>query len=86
MAASLGGVDALVFTGGVGENLPLVRAETARRLSFLGVELDPNMNDSVRGDAVISPPPAPFAVLVIASREDIEIARQVRQVLNGPPH
>jgi len=83
MAAALGGLDALVFTAGVGEASPRLRGLAAQRLAFLGVELDPAANDAAAQDAVISPRGARLTTLVIRAREDLEIARQVRAVL-GP--
>ncbi|MEA2226777.1 MAG: acetate kinase [Solirubrobacteraceae bacterium] len=81
MAAALGGMDALVFTGGVGERAPAVRASAADGLSFFGLALDRELNDTVEGDADVSAPHAAVRSLVIRSREDLEIARQVRVVL-----
>ena len=78
MAAALGGLDALVFTGGVGENAPVVRARAADRLAFLGVRLDHAANTDARGDALLAEPEGAVAVVLIAAREDVEIARQVR--------
>jgi acetate kinase len=84
MAASLNGIDALVFTGGVGENAAPVRAQAVKRLGFLGLALDPARNaTSEPSDRVISPPGSEAAVAVVAAREDLEIARQVREVLAG---
>jgi acetate kinase len=84
MAASLTGVDALVFTGGVGENAAPVRAEAVTRLGFLGLALDPARNAARDpADRVLSPPGSDRAAVVVASREDLEIARQVREVLAG---
>ncbi len=77
MAATLGGLDALVFTGGVGERSPEIRVEAAKRLGFLGIALDPTRNPGA-GDRDISAPGAGVRTLVIAAREDLEIARQVR--------
>jgi acetate kinase len=81
MAAALGGLDVLAFTGGVGEHLATVRSSTAAGLGFLGVELDPERNERARGDGQIGAPEGRAAVLVIAAREDLEIARQVRALL-----
>jgi acetate kinase len=78
MAAAMRGIDALVFTGGIGERLGRVRAEVSERLGFLGLELDQAANSSVAGDAVISAPDARVSVVVVVAREDIEIARAVR--------
>jgi acetate kinase len=79
MAAAMNGLDVLVFTGGVGEHSPRVRAAAADGLKFLGVSVDP-AQDSVSADADISGS-GPVRVLVVTAREDIEIARQSRAVL-----
>jgi len=81
MVAALGGLDALVFTGGVGENAPAVRAAVADRLAFLGATVDPEVNDTATPDALVSPPDNPVAVLALTAREDLEIARQLRDLL-----
>ena len=81
MAAALGGLDTLVFTGGVGENAAEIRARAAGGLAFLGAALDPGRNGAARGDTDITAPGAAVRAFVIAAREDIEIARQVREVL-----
>lgn len=81
MAAAMGGLDALVFTGGVGEGSPRVRAAAARSLAFLGVEIDPQGNLSASGDASVAAPHARVAPLVVAAREDLEIAFQVRRTV-----
>jgi acetate kinase len=83
MAASMNGMDGLVFTGGVGENAPAVRKRAAQGLAFLGVELDGERNATARPDIEIGAEDAPVRTLVIAAREDLQIAREVRQVL-GP--
>ncbi|HEX6238295.1 MAG TPA: acetate/propionate family kinase [Acidimicrobiales bacterium] len=83
MAATLGGLDALVFTGGVGENSPPVRAAAADGLGFLGVAIDPDANAAPVLDADVSAPGAPVRTLVVASREELEIARGVREVLGS---
>ena len=81
MAASLGGIDALVFTGGVGERSAQVRAMTAEGLGFLGVAVDPSRNEASDADREISPDDASVRLLVVAAREDLQIAREVRQTL-----
>ncbi|HEY3683991.1 MAG TPA: acetate/propionate family kinase [Streptosporangiaceae bacterium] len=81
MAAALDGLDALVFTGGVGENAPRVRAACAAGLGFLGVAVDRAANDAVTEDADVSAAGAAVATLVVAAREDLEIAAGVRTVL-----
>ena len=81
MAAAMNGLDALVFTGGVGEHDALVRAETAGGLAFLGVAVDPDLNQGATGDMEISAPGAAVRTVRITAREDLEIARQVRGLL-----
>jgi acetate kinase len=81
MAAALGGLDALVFTGGVGERSAPVREKACSGLGFLGVKLDQATNAAVAGDAEVTAREAAVRVLVVQAREDIEIARQVRGVL-----
>jgi len=81
MAASLGGLDALVFTGGVGERSAAVRERTVAGLAFLGVELDDERNAAAAGDAEIGTSGGEVSTLVITAREDLEISRQVRAVL-----
>ncbi len=81
MAAALGGLDALAFTGGVGEHSAAIRERAAAGLAFLGVELDRERNDSADGDAEIGTEGAATRTLVIAAREDLEIARQTRAIL-----
>lgn len=83
MAAAMNGLDALVFTGGIGENAPWLRAAAADGLGFLGVRLAPGRNHATT-DAEIGAATAPVATLVVTAREDLEIARQVRQLLAGP--
>jgi acetate kinase len=83
MAAALEGMDVLVFTGGVGENSPAVRSLAAEGLGFLGVNLDETRNQQVSGDVEIGAGGASVRTLVLVSREDLEIARQVRKVLSS---
>jgi acetate kinase len=82
MAAALGGLDALVFTGGVGERSAPVRSLAVAGLGFLGAELDEARNRTADGDADIGAAGAAVRTLVVAAREDLEIARQVRAVLS----
>jgi acetate kinase len=83
MAAALSGLDALVFTGGVGENSPVVRAGAAAGLEFLGVAVNQGRNAAARGDADVSAEGATVPTLVVSAREDLEIAREVRRVLSA---
>lgn len=82
MAASLDGLDALVFTGGVGERSSRVRELVCEGLSHLGIAVDAQCNRDDAEDADLSPPSARARVLVIRAREDREIARQVRTTLD----
>ena len=81
MAAALGGVDALAFTGGVGEGSAEVRERAVDGLGFLGLAADGARNRAAAGDADISASGAPVRTLVITAREDLEIARQTRVVV-----
>jgi acetate kinase len=81
MAAALGGLDVLVFTGGVGEHASAVRARAAKRLGFLGVAISEAANAGAREDGDIGAPGAPVRTLVIHAREDLEIARQARALV-----
>jgi acetate kinase len=81
MAAALGGLDALVFTGGVGERSATVRELTTDGLGFLGLAIDEERNRARIGDRDVSALRASAATVVLPAREDLEIARQVRAVL-----
>lgn len=85
-AAVLGGLDAVTFTAGVGEHNPRVRADALAGLEFLGVTIDERANAECVGverdePVVISAPDSAVQVLVVATDEEGEIARQVRTVL-----
>jgi acetate kinase len=81
MAASLGGLDALVFTGGVGERAPEIRAGAVNGLGFLGLDVDEARNRAAAGDADITAAGATAHTVVVQAREDVEIARQTRRAL-----
>lgn len=82
--AVLGRVDAIVFTAGVGENDPLVRALSLDGLKRLGIAVDQVRNESAdRGERFVSPPGAEVAVLVVPTDEELEIARQSAAVALG---
>lgn len=81
MAAAMNGLDALVFTGGVGENSAELRAAAAAGLGFLGVALDGARNAAATGDVEIGASGATVKTLVIQAREDVEVVREVRRVL-----
>ena len=85
MAAAAGGLDALVFTGGIGQHQPDLRAAAAEGLGFLGVAVDQEANAAAPPDAEtdVSAPGATVRTLVVAAREDLQIASEVRRVLAG---
>jgi acetate kinase len=90
MVAALGGLDVLVFTGGVGEHSSAVRWRAAAGLGFLGVQVDRAANEGAAneggwGDRDVSAAGAVVRTFVIAAREDKEIARGVRRVLEAQP-
>ena len=84
MTAALGGLDVLLFTGGVGENAPEIRERAARDLGFLGVSIAAARNAAAVPDTEIGAAGAPVRVLVVRAREDLEIAHEVRSVLGLP--
>jgi acetate kinase len=79
MTAATGGLDALVFTGGVGEHSPTVRRQAAERLAYLGVAIDADRNDTADED--ISASGAAVRTMVITAREDLQIAGEARRLL-----
>jgi acetate kinase len=83
MSTALGGIDALVFTAGVGEHSAPLRERIAERLRHLCVTLDPARNEAARPDADIAPSGAPVRVLVLRAREEWVIARQTARLLDG---
>jgi acetate kinase len=80
MAAAMGGIDALAFTGGVGENSAPIRERAARDLAFLGVAVNAGSNAAV-GDREITAAGARVRSFVVTAREDLQIAAEVRAVL-----
>jgi acetate kinase len=82
MAATLGGVDALVFTAGVGENSPEIRERVCENLGFLGLTLDRNANRECRPDVDIAVTTSAARILVIATREDLTIVREAKRVIS----
>jgi acetate kinase len=83
MVAALGGVDALVFTGGVGERSPEVRARVVAHLGFLGASVDDVRNAEDPADAAVSGPEATVAVLVVRAREELAIAHDALRLVHG---
>ena len=83
MAATLGGIDALVFTAGVGERSAEIRKRVCEKLKYLGLELDPAANEICKPDADISMPASKARILVIATREDLTIMREARRLVGS---
>ncbi|GAC1400276.1 MAG: hypothetical protein NVSMB65_18130 [Chloroflexota bacterium] len=83
LAAVLGGLDALVLTGGIGEHSARVRGDLAGALAYLGVRLDAGRNSSAGGDMEITAGGAPVRTLVIVAREDLAVLRDVTRLLGG---
>jgi len=83
MAATLGGVDALVFTAGVGEHAPEIRKRVCERLNYLGLELDRTANETCKPDIDVAMPASAARILVIATREDLTIVRETRRLLGS---
>ena len=83
MVATLGGIDALVFTAGVGEGSPEIRRRVCEKLNYLGLELDPAANEICKPDADIARPASTARILVIATREDLTILRETRQLVSS---
>lgn len=81
MAAAMQGVDAVVFTGGVGEHSPEIRSLAAKGLGFLGMALDEPRNRQVAEDADVSAAGAPVRTLVVQAREDLQMALEIRGLL-----
>ena len=81
MASALGGLDALVFTAGVGEGSPAVRRDVCERLAFLGVELDLDANETAVPDEDIGESGTRVRVVVIRAREDVIATRAARELL-----
>jgi acetate kinase len=82
----LGGLDALVFTGGIGENAPAVRARSVEGLASMGIAIDPGLNDAARGrEAEIGRAGAACRVQVLPTNEELLIARDTYRIVRGLP-
>ncbi len=81
-AAEMGGVDIIVFTGGVGENQTGLRADVCRPLAFMGVKIDEELNATVRGtETLISADDSRVKVVVVPTDEELMIARDTRDLV-----
>jgi acetate kinase len=85
LAAALGGLDAFVFTAGIGENSPLIRSKIAEKLGWLGVVIDPVANAKPSGP-LISSPESRVPLLVVRTDEELMIARHTMSVLTTMRH
>ena len=81
MAATLGGIDALVFTAGVGEGSPEIRKRVCEKLKYFGLELDTAANENCQPDSDIATSASAARILVIATREDLSIMRETRRLV-----
>ena len=84
-AAAMGGVDAIVFTGGIGENNPQYRDRVCDKLKFMGVEIDYAVNDSMRRgpEGEISTPDSKVKVYVVCTNEELMIARDTKEIVSA---
>ena len=83
MAAALTGIDALVFTGGVGEHAAEMRAAACRAFAWIGLRLDDAVNAIAAPDVVISSPDSAVRVMVLHTREELMVAREIVRVLDA---
>jgi acetate kinase len=83
MVATLGGIDALVFTAGIGEHEPEIRRRVCENLEHLGLELDPAANKTCKPDVDIAFPGSKARILVIATREDLTILRETWRLVGS---
>ena len=84
MAAALGGIDLLAFTGGVGEHLPQVRSAAVAGLEFLGLDTAPEGPEPTSGHRDLSTPWSAAGCVVVATGEDLAIAAATRSLLSSP--
>jgi acetate kinase len=82
-AAAMGGLDAVAFTGGIGENSARLRAACCEGLEFLGIVLDATANERGSGDRVLSAATSRVAVLALATNEEVVVARRAYRCLGG---
>ncbi len=83
-AAAMGGLEAIAFTGGIGENSARLREQCCAGLEFLGVRLDPARNAGT-GDRIVSPEGTPVTVLSLGTNEELIVARRAYRCLTAPP-
>ncbi len=81
-AAAMGGIDALVFTGGIGENSTMVREKVCKNLDFLGIKFDKELNENVKGECEINTPDSTTKALRIPTNEELVIALDTVQIVS----
>lgn len=81
MVTALGGIDVLLFTAGIGEHSPELRAAVCERLAFFGIELDPQANEHPKVDIDIATPGSRVRVLVVHADEDWQVARECHRLM-----
>lgn len=81
LSATLGGLDGLIFTAGVGENSPVIREKVIAKLAFLGLELDPELNNNCKPDCDISAANSKTRILVLTAREELQILNEINSLL-----
>ncbi len=79
----LNGADAIVFTGGIGENSKAVRDAVCRNLDWFGIRLDGAKNDTAKGEMAIHAPDSRVQLWIMPTNEEIVVARQVRELLEA---
>jgi acetate kinase len=83
LLVTLGGADAIVFTGGIGENAASIREAVCRDLSGLGIELDDQLNAHARGEMCLQRPTSRVQIWVVPTNEELVVARQSVELLKG---
>jgi acetate kinase len=71
----------LIFTAGVGENSPVIREKVIAKLAFLGLELDPELNNNCKPDCDISAANSKTRILVLTAREELQILNEINSLL-----
>ncbi len=82
-AALLGGLDAVVFTGGIGENSRLIRQRVCERMDWAGLTLDPSKNATAKGEAAVSAEGSRVRIWTIPTNEELVVARQTAEAVGG---
>jgi acetate kinase len=78
---SLGGLDVITFSGGIGENSAEIRTAVLQDMSTFGIELDEEKNKSIKGEGAISTDSSPVKVLVVPANEETIVARETAKVV-----